>query len=259
MKVLVITQNDNMYLPNALGEVSHEFRSEITCIISAPPGDIKGGYLKRINRYLSLFGVPAFAHLAINIAVAKCKNKLLPPKPMKFYSLRSMAGYYAIPFYEITNLKSHRFIRILSKHKADLLVSMSCPQIIDKETRSKFPMGCINVHGSPLPKYRGLMPAFWVLRNGESETASTVHELSEHLDDGDILEQIRVSITSDDTWDSLVRKTKRAGAKALIQAIRKIESAETIRRPNLANEATFYKFPSQKDRDVFLSAGRRFF
>ncbi len=147
----------------------------------------------------------------------------------------------------------------VAAYGGDLLISISCPQIIGKAIRDRFPKGAINLHGSPLPRYRGLMPAFWVLRNGEKETAITVHELDAKLDDGAILAQETIPIAADETWDSLVRKTKGAGAQLLIQTIRQIADGTVQRRPNLESEATYFSFPTADDKREFAAAGRRFF
>lgn len=103
------------------------------------------------------------------------------------------------------------------------------------------------------------MPAFWVLRNGEAKTATTVHDLGAKLDDGDIILQRKVEITPEDTWDSLVRKTKAAGTQALIEAVEQIKDGSVKRKPNLEEEATYFSFPTAKDRKAFIQAGRRFF
>ena len=144
-------------------------------------------------------------------------------------------------------------------HKPDLLISISCPQIIGKKIRDRIAMGCINVHGAPLPKYRGMMPSFWALKNGECKTASTVHDLEAKLDDGDILVQQEVDITIDDTWDSLVRKTKTQAAQALILAIKQIKEGTVQRKPNREEDSTYYAFPTAKDRKAFIRAGKLFF
>lgn len=103
------------------------------------------------------------------------------------------------------------------------------------------------------------MPAFWVLRNGETKTAVTVHDLEAKLDDGDILVQREVEITPTETWYSLVQKTKTCGAQALVEAVRQIEAGTVVRKSNREEDATYYSFPTAADRRVFLAAGRRFF
>jgi methionyl-tRNA formyltransferase len=103
------------------------------------------------------------------------------------------------------------------------------------------------------------MPAFWVLRNGETQTASTVHDLGDKLDNGAILLQRPVTITPQDTWDSLVRKTKAAGAEALVEVVFQIEKGAVERRPNRNEDATYFSFPTAQDRKAFFKAGRKFF
>ena len=103
------------------------------------------------------------------------------------------------------------------------------------------------------------MPAFWVLRNGETTTAVTVHELAAKLDDGDILAQREVPIEPDETRDSLVRRTKEAGAGLLIETIRQVADGTVVRLPNPQAEATYFSFPTAQDRRAFLAAGHRFF
>jgi methionyl-tRNA formyltransferase len=159
----------------------------------------------------------------------------------------------------VTRLKTSQFTAVLDKHQPDLLISISCPQIIGKSIRDRLPMGCINVHGAPLPRYRGLMPTFWVLRNNESKTATTVHDLTAKLDDGDILQQREIEILPEDTWDSLVRRTKEAGADLLIQTIKQIKAGTVLRRPNPEAESTYFSFPAAADKRAFFALGRRFF
>ena len=103
------------------------------------------------------------------------------------------------------------------------------------------------------------MPAFWSLRFEEPATAVSVHVLDDKLDNGDILLQRPVIISPEDTWDSLVRKTKAAAAEALIEAIEAIRAGTVEHKPNLEAEATYYSFPTAVDRQAFLAAGRRFF
>lgn len=170
-----------------------------------------------------------------------------------------VSNAFTIPFRQIHKVRGSEFRKILDIYKPDLLVSISCPQIIEKEVRVRFSAGCINVHGAPLPRYRGLMPAFWALRNGETITAVTVHDLGDKLDNGDILVQRKVEISSEDTWDSLVRKTKAVGAEALIEAIDKIKAGTIERCPNPDSAATYFSFPAAEDRKAFLKLGRRFF
>jgi len=260
MKVLVLTQDDSLYLPAAVASVCRARRGEITGIVVAPAMSTHGGTLKGLLRHVRLFGLKGTLILVGRVLKGKLKGWLRRPgSDGPFCSLRGVARAFGVPYHKIVRVNGPEIHHLIDRYQPDLLVSMSCPQVIGKNVRQRFPKGCINVHGAPLPRYRGLMPTFWVLRNGEEKTATTVHDLGERLDNGDILVQKEVPITPDDTWDSLVRKTKAAGAEALIEATDQIEKGTVIRRPNRDEEATYFTFPTARDRKAFRAAGRRFF
>lgn len=260
MKIIILTQQENLYLPKSFAKVCKEFPDEVTCVVCCPAMSTHGGPVKGFIKHFRLFGIKGTWIMGFRVIVAKLKAKFTKPNQQgPFYSIKQVADAFKIPYHSIKKVKDQQFHDILDEYKPKLLISISCPQIIGKKIRDKIPMGCINVHGAPLPKYRGLMPAFWVLRNGETVTASTVHDLKAKLDDGDILIQRKVDISPNDTWDSLVTKTKSAGAQALVDAIKQIKQGTVERKPNKEEDATYFSFPTARDRKVFLKTGRRFF
>lgn len=260
MRIIILTQNEYLYLPNAIGFVCDALREEIVCIVTAPAMSTHGGTLKGAIKNIRLFGVSGTMNMGIRIISARMKDKLAR-KGMNgpFNSIEGVAGAFSVPYHHVSKVNSQEFMSIVARHSPDLLISMSCPQVVGKGIRALFVKGCINVHGAPLPKYRGLMPAFWALRNGEKKTASTVHELAAKLDDGEIYLQKEVEITPADTWNSLVYKTKEVGAKALIEVVRRIRDGELSGSPNPEDQATYFSFPTAADRKVFKRLGRRFF
>ncbi|MBW2004974.1 MAG: hypothetical protein JRI72_10265 [Deltaproteobacteria bacterium] len=259
MRMFILTQEENLYLPKSFAAVCREFPDEVACIVSLPAMSTHGGALKGFIRHFRLFGVKGTWIMGWRVIMAKLKAMLARPSFKGSFNLRQVAEAFSVPYYYVPRIKDTRFQEIFEEYQPDLLISISCPQIIGKKIRDKIPMGCINVHGAPLPKYRGLMPAFWVLRNGETKTATTVHDLEDKLDNGDILVQREVEITPDDTWDSLVTKTKAEGAKALIEAIKQIKAGTVQRKPNAEEDATYFSFPTAEDRKAFIKAGRRLF
>ncbi len=260
MKLLILTQNENLYLPESFAKVCRAFPNQVEAIVIAPAMSTHGGPWKGFLKHWALFGTQGTLTIGSRVILSKCKAVVTRPGPEgPFYSIEQVATAFSVPCYHVDRVKGEEFERIIDRHEPDLLISISCPQIIGRKIRDRFPLGAINVHGAPLPKYRGLMPAFWALRNNESHTATTVHDLASKLDNGDILVQRPVPITVDDTWDTLVKKTKAAGADALIEAIARIESGTISRQPNRDEEATYYSFPTAADRRAFAAAGRRFF
>jgi methionyl-tRNA formyltransferase len=261
MRILILTQEEYLYLPAVFARVCRQLREEVVGIVSMPAMSTHGGPVKGFMRHLSLFGLSGTTRLVARVLNARL-HAWWEPKPEPegpFYSIENVARAFNLPFYQVAKAKSAEFDRVLEETKADLLISISCPQIIGRKIRERFSLGCINVHGAPLPKYRGLMPAFWVLRNGEEKTAVTVHDLAAKLDDGQILVQREVTIAPEDSWDSLVKKTKREGADALLEAIEQIRQGTVQRRPNPEEESTYFTFPAAEDRKAFLARGRSFF
>lgn len=260
MKIMIVTQEENVYLPQSFGTVCRACRADIAAIVSAPAMSTHGGKFSGTWKHLRLFGLAGTWHFGWKVVFAKLKGRFAQPSENgPWHSIRHVAESFKIPFFQVEKLDSEEFENLTDRLGADLLISISCPQIIRKKIREKFPAGCINVHGAPLPKYRGLMPAFWMLLNNETAGAATVHVLAAKLDDGDILLQTPVEITERDTWDSMVRKTKAAGADALIEAIAQIRNGTVHYTPNREEDATYFSFPDAAAARRFKQAGRRFF
>lgn len=260
MKLLIATQNEWVYLPAALGAICRERREDLVGIAISPPLSTHGSLWNGIRRHVGLFGLADCLRMGMQIMNRRLKAALIRPKTEgPFYSIAHVARAFGIPYFEVRDLSTDEAYRLFLDSKADLLISMSCPQIIRKRLRDVFPKGAVNVHSAPLPRYRGLMPVFWALVNRESQTAVTVHELADKLDDGDIMAQRPVPIKAEDSWSDLVLRCKRVGADLLLETIRKIERGTAIRRPNSDAEATYFSFPTAADARRFRQLGRRFF
>jgi len=256
--LILLTQEEYVYLPLAIDIVCKEVGRRVKAIVVSPPMSTHGGFIKGVKKHFNAFGLYPFFVLSFKTLAFPFLSWLSRVLPgMGVYSVFSVAKKNRIPFFKVKNINSKEFLDLLGGIRPNLLVSISCPQIIKKKIRDKFELGCINVHGALLPKYRGLMPAYWALRNGEEFSGVTVHVLSEKLDDGDILLQNKIKIEKDDTWDSLVRKTKKAGAYALVKVIRMIEEGRLEKRPNREEEATYYSFPGKEDLKALRKMGRK--
>jgi methionyl-tRNA formyltransferase len=259
MRILLLTQSDRLYLPTSLAVVCRSLGRDLVAVVSAPVMSTHGTFMRGAFRHFRLFGLSGTMIIVWRILAAVFRGIFPVRSSGPFNSVRSVCKAFHVPFHVLRKVNGEEFQALVDLYSPELLVSLSCPQIIRKSVRQRFPMGCINVHGAPLPRYRGLMPAFWSLRFKEPATAVTVHVLDDKLDNGDIIMQRPVVISPQDTWDSLVRKTKAAAAEALIEAIEAIQARTVEHRPNVEAEATYYSFPTAVDRQAFLAAGRRFF
>ena len=122
---------------------------------------------------------------------------------LKYIRPSTLAKAYRVPIIEVENINSPDCIDRLQRMKPDLIISVFFDQILRKDVLGVSAEGCINVHPSLLPHYRGTDPIFWVLAKGEIETGVTIHKMDESIDAGDIIGQKKISILPEDTWHSL--------------------------------------------------------
>ena len=151
--------------------------------------------------------------------------KLLPP-PVKELALQ-----YHIPVYQPATLKSDEAFAALQSCAPDLIVVVAYGKLLPKRVLELPRHGCINVHASLLPKYRGAGPIQWAVLNGEAETGVTTMRMAEGLDTGDMLEQSRTPIGENETADELYTRLSHIGADTLLTTLRKLENDALLRTP----------------------------
>jgi len=120
------------------------------------------------------------------------------------------------------NVKDKVFISEIRSFEPDLIVVVAFGKILPKEILDIPKNGCVNVHASLLPKYRGAAPVQWAILNGEKETGISIFKLAETLDTGDIIAQKKVSIDEEDTSSTLTSKLFDVGAKLLVETVSSI-------------------------------------
>jgi len=258
MRIVIVTQDEPFYLPAFLERVVQVRGKDIVGIVILKP--FSKSLLAVARQMYDLYGPWDFLVYGLRFAWIKTMSAL--SRFLRLggpWSVADVARRYGIPIYRPKNINNPDFLAVLSdKIRPDLIVSVAASQVFKKKILALPKYGCVNVHTAPLPRYRGMLPTFWVLLHGEKETAVTVHYMTEKLDDGDIIRQERVAILPDDTLDSLIRRTKRIGAEVLLQALEDIERGKVVRKPNDASQATYFSFPTREDARRFRALGRRF-
>ena len=142
------------------------------------------------------------------------RGKRLKPPPVKV-----VAAKYNLPIYQPEKVRRRDFIRTLKTLQPTAIVVVAFGQILPKSVLELPPCGCINVHPSLLPKYRGAAPIQWALINGETETGVTIMLLDEGEDTGDIILQERIQIASKDTATTLSNRLAHSATPLLVQAL----------------------------------------
>ena len=147
---------------------------------------------------------------------------------------------------------------MLNQYEPDLLISILGNQIFKNEIITLAPKGCINLHTALLPKYRGLMPTFWAMKNDQKYTGVSVFYVNEGIDTGPIIIQKKIEI-GNRTQEELIKYTKMIGMEAIIEAIEKIERGNVQTFKNSDAEMTYYSFPKKEDVEIFQKRNKKFF
>ena len=152
---------------------------------------------------------------------AKGRSNKLIPSPVKACALK-----YNIPVLTPAKIKNPEAVAELAQYEADIFVVAAFGQILSEEILNMPKYGCINIHASLLPKYRGAAPIQWSIIDKEKETGITIMQMDKGLDTGDILFQKVVPIDDEDTGESLFEKLAKAGSDFLIEVLPKIEAGD---------------------------------
>ncbi len=134
-------------------------------------------------------------------------------------NLYQLAAAHAVPIYEVGRMKDPAALAFLRDARPDYLVAACFPRLLPSSWLEIPAFGCLNLHPSLLPAYRGPTPLEDQLAAGETETGVTLHFMDETADSGDIVSQVRVPIDRQTTLDTLNRRTAEAGAMLLIEAL----------------------------------------
>lgn len=144
-------------------------------------------------------------------------------KEMQFTPVKEVALKHDIPVFQPKKVREPECIEELRKYNADVMVVIAFGQILPKEILEMTPYGCINVHASLLPKYRGAAPIQWSIIDGEEVTGVTTMQMDEGLDTGDMILKTEIPIQADETGGSLHDKLAEAGAKLCVETLKALE------------------------------------
>lgn len=164
---------------------------------------------------------------------AKGRGKKLTPPPVKV-----LAEAADIPVLQPTKIKTEEFRNGLLTYRPNLFVVCAYGRILPKSLLELAPLGCINVHGSLLPFYRGAAPIQWAIINGEQETGVTIIQMNAGMDTGDILLKAAMHIEPGETAGSLFTRLAELGCVTLLKAIKGLKEETLISVPQDDSLAT---------------------
>lgn len=198
-----------------------------------------------IRMKIIFMGTPDFASGALE-AIVKAGHEVAavvtqPDKPkgrgkeMQMPPVKICALKYGIPVLQPVKVREPGEVARLAAFGADIFVVAAFGQLLPEEILCLPKFGCVNIHASLLPKYRGAAPIQWAILNGEKETGITIMQMDKGLDTGNILMTRAVPIEERETGASLFDKLAETGAQLIVEALPKIEKGEL--KPQKQNEA----------------------
>ena len=196
-------------------------------------------------------GTPDFSVGTLEALVAAGHEVVLavtqPDKPkgrgkeMQFTPVKECALKYNIPVYQPRRVREAECIEELRKYEADIMVVVAFGQILPKEILEMTKYGCVNVHASLLPKYRGAAPIQWSIIDGEKVTGVTTMQMNEGLDTGDMLLKVEIPIEDKETGGSLHDKLAAAGAKLCVETLVGLEAGTITAIPQGETTTSYAK------------------
>lgn len=172
----------------------------------------------------------------------KGRGNILTPSPVKL-----LAQQARIPLLQPLKMKDPEFLQTLAGWNPDLIAVAAFGRILPPAILSLPSFGCINVHGSLLPKYRGAGPIQWAIINGETETGITTMQMDEGMDTGAMLLQEAIPILPDDTTGTLSPRLAELGGRLLVETISQLKAGTLIPRPQDASRATLAPLLKKED------------
>ncbi len=164
--------------------------------------------------------------------VGRHQNRLQPP-PVK-----ECAMTHSIPVFQPVKLRDGRAVELIRELAPDLIVVAAYGRILPQDILDSPPMGCINVHSSLLPKYRGAAPINWAILNGDKETGVTIMHMAAALDAGDVIAQVSTPIDPEETAPELTARLAQLGGKLLVETVADMAAGTAGRTPQNEGEVT---------------------
>jgi methionyl-tRNA formyltransferase len=247
MKIIFLTTDDPIYLPAFFDRILGKFSEETQAVYIVPPLYKNQTVLQAALRYYRTFGMKGFWGLAVRLGMAKARGQ----------SIASVCKQHGVVYDLVLDINAEKFRERLRKAGADLIISVSCPQIFKKSLIELPQLGCLNIHGAILPQYRGVLPSFWMLANEEKKAGVSIYYVNEKIDAGELCGQHIFGILPDESLDSFIARSKAIAAELLIEVLGKIEVGTITRTPLNLADGSYYSWPDKEAVKRFLASRHR--
>lgn len=247
LNVVFLTADEPIYLPDFFESVLARRPAAATAVYRVPP--LYGRQTSRSAawRYARTFGLMSALRLAGRVVGARLLRR----------SIDAVCRRHGVSCGSVADVNAPAFLETLRARGTDLVVSISCPQIFGAPLLALPPLGLLNVHGAVLPRYRGVMPGFWMLANGESRAGVSVHFVDAGIDTGDLCGQEEFEILPHESLDAFLRRSKAIAAELLVRVLDAFDRGAVTRTPIDAKAGSYHSWPDRAAVARFRARGRR--
>ena len=258
-RFVFITQEDPFYVRIFFEEFFANFKDRARCAaVVIAPSMGKKSLFQLARQMFDFYGPVGFVRMGFRFVFYKLMAKLPRGSNARhFYSIAQVCRAYGVPVLVTPSVNAPEFLRQLRALDPALVASVAAPQIFRDELIGLPRLGCINIHNSRLPKYRGMLPNFWQMYNGEKQIGTTIHRINGKLDDGAILLQREAAADPAHSLHERICTTKRQGASLMIDAIERAFAGTLSEAPNDSAQASHYTFPTKVEAREFRRRGMR--
>jgi methionyl-tRNA formyltransferase len=241
MRVLFLGNNYNPISVAALEALLASRAFDVAVGVYDPQGESAVRTARRLYRDR---GAAAVARRVGLVVAAQARVRLRRSGvPLRGYtSLQELLVRYQPDHFWCRRINSPESRRVLRRFEPAVIAVANFSQILKPSVLAIPPRGCVNLHPSLLPKYRGPSPFYWALQNRERQTGVTVHYVDEGIDSGDIIGQVAFEIGARDREVTLRARAAAVGARLLVDALEQIAAGTAPRTPQ-TGEPSYYSFP----------------
>ena len=217
-RIVVIT-NGNYFARLILEDLFAARHGQIAAVLLVR-GDYKGRSGLAAVRWLARVTTPPYLlYKIVSILAFSVARRI---RRSAVYEVAQLAARWNVPTRSFLTIKDEAAIAAVESASPDLVVSVSCPQLIPERILKAARLGGINIHSSLLPRFAGLAPYYWVLAEGERRTGTTVHFMTKKFDEGNVLGSADVEVEPGESAFHLFRRLAVAGSRLLADAVTRV-------------------------------------
>lgn len=251
LSVAVVTQDEPFYMPlfyRSFFDALDDDRIDVEWVTILSTFD--ESLLDLARRTYRLYGPLNFVRRGVEYAARTAADAV----GYGSYSVASVVQSHGVAVDHRESVNTPAFLDRLTSHDVDVVLSVSAPEVFEPTVLDAPRWGCLNVHTSKLPKYRGMLPTFWALYHGDDELGVTVHTMAEEIDQGAIVRQTTVPIPADATLDDVIELGKRTGGRLAATALHDVADG-TVTLDPMDGEESYFSFPTVAERREFQRRG----